>query len=76
MTQRFILLFLGVFVRKKKNKNGVISIQVIAKVNGKSKLLKTIRSSPDLQAIEKFVNKENIDLFVGPHWKFLLLFSI
>lgn len=57
MTQRFILLFLGVFVRKKKNKSGVISIQVIAKVNGKSKLLKTIGSSPDLQAIEEFVNK-------------------
>ena len=33
------------FVRKKKNKSGLISIQVITKVNGKSKLVKTIGSS-------------------------------
>ena len=35
------------FVRKKNNKSGVISIQVIGKPNGKYKLLKTIGSSSD-----------------------------
>ena len=33
------------FVRKKKNKSGVVSIQVIEKRNGKSILVKTIGSS-------------------------------
>ncbi len=45
------------FVRKKKNKSGVVSVQVIAKVNGKSKLLQTIGSSADLIKIEKLVQK-------------------
>lgn len=35
------------FVREKKNKSGVISVQVITKVKGKSKLVKTIGSSKD-----------------------------
>ena len=35
------------FIRQKKNKSGVISIQVIDKSNGKYKLLKTIGSSSD-----------------------------
>lgn len=33
------------FVREKINKSGVVSVQVITKINGKSKLLKTIGSS-------------------------------
>ncbi|QTY26625.1 hypothetical protein [Flavobacterium sp. CS20] len=33
------------FVRKKKNKSGVISVQVIDKSSGKYRLLKTIGSS-------------------------------
>lgn len=41
------------FVRKKKNKSGVISIQVITKQNGKSKLVKTIGSSADKFKIEE-----------------------
>lgn len=40
-----LILFYYVFVRKKNNKSGVVSIQVISKVNGKSKLVKTIGSS-------------------------------
>jgi hypothetical protein len=43
------------FVRKKPNKSGVISVQVIAKINGKSKLIKTIGSSKDPQEIEALV---------------------
>lgn len=38
-------LYLQMFVRKKKNKSGVISIQVIEKSKGKYKVLKTIGSS-------------------------------
>lgn len=39
--------FYLVFVRRKLNKSGVISIQVILKQNGKQKLIKTIGSSSD-----------------------------
>lgn len=41
------------FVRKKKNKSGVISVQVIAKLNGKSVLLKTIGSSEDAKQVKE-----------------------
>lgn len=44
MTQ---LIFVAMFVRKKPNKSGVISIQVIEKRNGQSVLIKTIGSSSD-----------------------------
>lgn len=43
--------FSGMFVRKKKNKSGSISIQVIDKTSGKYKVLKTIGSSEDKQTI-------------------------
>lgn len=45
------------FVRKKRNKSGTISIQVITKLNGKSRLLKTIGSSKDHEEIERLVIK-------------------
>jgi len=45
------------FVRKKVNKSGVVSVQVIAKVNGKSKLVKTIGSSGDVGIVENFVEQ-------------------
>jgi len=45
------------FVRKKPNKSGVVSVQVIAKINGKSKLVKTIGSSSNQQEIEDFVRE-------------------
>lgn len=44
-----------VFIRQKKNKSGVISIQIITKQNGKSKLVKTIGSSNDKQKIEQLM---------------------
>lgn len=49
MTRLFLV---EMFVRQKKNKSGVISIQIIEKRNGKSILIKTIGSSSD----EKIIN--------------------
>lgn len=45
------------FVREKVNKSGVISVQVIAKINGKSKLIKTIGSSSDINIVKDLVKK-------------------
>jgi transposase len=45
------------FVRKKKNKSGVISVQVIDKSTGKYKLRKTIGSSKDENEIGLLVQK-------------------
>jgi len=45
------------FVRKKKNKSGVISIQVIDKSSGKYKLIKTIGSSSNTQEVECLFGK-------------------
>ena len=43
------------FIRQKKNKSGVISIQVIDKSSGKYKLLKTIGNSSELNQIDKLL---------------------
>ena len=40
------------FVRKKKNPSGVISVQVIDKSQGKYRVVKTIGSSSDLSIVE------------------------
>lgn len=45
------------FVRQKKNKSGVISIQVIDKSSGKYKVLKTIGSSSVAAEIEVLISK-------------------
>lgn len=42
------------FVRKKNNRSGIISIQVIDKSSGKYKLVKTIGSSADAKEVEKY----------------------
>ena len=42
------------FVRKKKNKSGVISVQIIDKSSGKYKMLKTIGSSSNPDEVEAF----------------------
>lgn len=56
--------FLGyiwpMFLRKKKNKSGVISIQIIDKSSGKYRVLKTIGSSSDQATIEKLVSEGEI----------------
>jgi hypothetical protein len=55
------------FVRKKPNKSGVISVQVIDKSSGKYKLIKTIGSSSESIEIEKLVlkGKEFIKEYLG-----------
>ena len=45
------------FVRKKINKSGVISVQVITKINGKSKLVKTLGNSQAEKEIEDLVKE-------------------
>jgi hypothetical protein len=46
------------FVRKKKNKSGVVSVQVITKLDGKSRLVKTIGSSARPDEVERLVEAE------------------
>lgn len=48
------------FVRRKKNKSGVISVQVIDKSTGKYKVLKTIGSSSEPEVIEHLVKEGKI----------------
>jgi hypothetical protein len=48
------------FVRKKKNKSGVISIQIVDKSFGKYKMLKTIGSSKDPNEVEQLY-RQGID---------------
>jgi len=45
------------FLRKKKNKSGIISVQVIDKSSGKYKVIKTIGSSREISEIDVLVNK-------------------
>ncbi len=53
------------YIRKKKNKSGVISVQVIDKSSGKYKLLKTIGSSADTIKIAQLVS--DAELWVKKH---------
>lgn len=45
------------FLRKKPNKSGVISVQIIEKRSGKSKLLKTVGSSSDPKEIAELMEQ-------------------
>lgn len=45
------------FIRKKPNKSGLVSVQVIDKSSGKYKLVKTIGSSRDLTEVERMVQE-------------------
>ena len=47
------LIFAPVFLRKKKNKSGIISVQVIDKSTGKYTVVKTIGSSINEKEVEK-----------------------
>lgn len=49
------LVYLGMFLRKKKNKSGSTSVQIISKGRGKYKVVKTIGSSDNEQEIQKLV---------------------
>ncbi len=48
---------LGMFFRQKKNRSGVVSVQVIDKSGGKYRLLKTIGSSSDAAVVSELVNQ-------------------
>ena len=45
------------FVRKKKNKSGIISVQVIDKSSGRYKVIRTIGSSKDPDKVEGLYNQ-------------------
>ena len=51
------------FIRKKRNKSGSVSVQLISKYSGKYKVVKTIGSSRSEQEIEKlyFLGKQEIE---------------
>lgn len=53
----FFIYFYDVFVRKKHNKSGSISIQIISKSSGKFKLIETIGSSFEEQEIAVLFEK-------------------
>ncbi len=46
-------LFLGMFLRKKKNKSGSTSVQIILKSHGKSRVIKSLGSGKTEQEVEK-----------------------
>ncbi len=56
-------LFLGMFLRKLKNRSGSVSIQIISKSSGKYKVVKTIGSSTNEQEILKstYLAKQEIE---------------
>jgi hypothetical protein len=45
------------FIRKKENKSGSVSVQIVSKSSGKSKVIRTIGSSFSLTEIEKLCNQ-------------------
>jgi hypothetical protein len=47
--------FLTIFIRKRVNKSGSVSIQIISKSNGKYKVVKTIGSSKSEQELENYI---------------------
>lgn len=55
-----IFYIYGVFVRKKKNKSGVVSVQIIDKSTGTYKVLKTIGSSSNQIAIESLMRQAQL----------------
>lgn len=62
-----LLYFSGVFVRKKKNKSGVVSIQIIDKSSGTYQLYRTVGSSHHKAEIEKLYQegKKEIENITG-----------
>ena len=55
------------FVRKKPNKQGTVSVQIIDKSDGKYKVVKTIGCSSDQEEIDLLVTKANRDIPVLTH---------
>ena len=50
------------FIRRKKNASGSISVQIIQKIDDKNKVLKTIGSAKDTVEIEYLLQKARKDL--------------
>lgn len=55
MTQLIKDYFRSMFVRKKNNPSGIVSVQVLDKSDGKSRLVKTIGSSANPAEVESLV---------------------
>lgn len=62
------------FVRKKQNKSGSVSVQIISKSSGSYKVNKTIGCSYSLEQVEKFFNqgKEEIDKIKSQYSLFIV----
>jgi hypothetical protein len=62
-----LLYFSGVFVRKKKNKSGVVSVQIIDKSSGTYELYRTVGSSGDAKEIERLYKegKKEVEQITG-----------
>ena len=54
------------FVRKKQNKSGTVSVQIISKENGYYQVVKTLGSSSDKDEIERLVLKGKSIIHAGP----------
>lgn len=54
--------FYSMFVRKKRNKSGSISVQILKKINRNNKVLKTVGSSSDPEEIEFLYQKALFEL--------------
>lgn len=55
-------LFLGMFIRKKKNKSGSISVQIISKCDGKYQVVKSIGSSSSSEGITLLLHQARQEL--------------
>lgn len=60
-------LFLGMFLRKKKNRSGSVSIQIISKTGGKYKVVNSIGSGRSEQEVEKLwlLGQQELDRIEG-----------
>src|SRR5205814_7051184 len=56
-------LFLGMFLRKLKNRSGSISVQIISKAAGKYKVVSSIGSGTNEQEVQKlwFLGKQELE---------------
>lgn len=63
------------FVRKKPNPSGIISVQIIDKSEGKYRMVKTVGSSSDPQEVERLVRKGK-DMIARMHGQQVMDFSL
>lgn len=57
VTQAIKVYFCTMFVRKKNNPSGIVSVQVLDKIDGKSRLVKTMGSSADPERVAVLVSE-------------------